>query len=76
MVKKVSTPVKIGLIILGVGVLISGLGTSQQIGNLGFYGLVIAFFGLFIYLAYSFGGFGNKDIKMPPDNKRKNKKYK
>lgn len=54
-IKKVSLPVKIGMIILLAGLIISGLGQSMGDRNIGYYGLIAGFFGLLIALAYMMG---------------------
>ncbi len=54
-IKQVSFPVKIGIIILLIGLIISGIAQSMGDRTIGYYGLIAGFFGLLISLAYMMG---------------------
>jgi hypothetical protein len=54
LLKNFSKPVKIGIIILLVGIAVMAYGTFLNDENISYYALLIIITGLFIYMAYNF----------------------
>lgn len=74
-IKQASLPVKIGILILLVGLIVSGLGQSMGERTIGYYGLIAGFFGLLIALAYMMGAKKTK-IEEPDKEKGRTRKRK
>lgn len=72
--KNFSTPVKIGLIILFLGIAVMAYGTFLNNETISYYALLIVITGLFIYMAYTFNFTSKSNVNY--SNKEKEKKSK
>jgi quinol-cytochrome oxidoreductase complex cytochrome b subunit len=72
--KNFSTPVKIGVIILFVGMAVMAYGTYLNSENISYYALLIIITGLFIYMAYTFNFVGKSNVNYSNKEKEKKKK--
>ena len=72
--KNFSTPVKIGLIILFIGIAVMAYGTFLNNETISYYALLIVITGLFIYMAYTFNFTSKSNVNY--SNKEKEKKSK
>lgn len=71
--KNFSTPVKIGLIILLIGIAIMAYGTFLNSETISYYALLIIITGLFIYLAYTFNFSSKSNVKYSNKEKKSKK---
>ncbi len=74
LLKNFSKPVKIGIIILLVGIAVMAYGTFLNDENISYYALLIIITGLFIYMAYNFNFTSKSNVNY--FNKEKGKKSK
>ena len=74
LLKNFSTPVKIGLIILFLGIAVMAYGTFLNNETISYYALLIVITGLFIYMAYTFNFTSKSNVNY--SNKEKEKKSK
>ena len=72
--KTFSTPVKIGVIILLIGIAVMAYGTFLNSETISYYALLIIIIGLFIYMAYTFNFVSRSNVNY--SNKEKEKKRK
>jgi amino acid transporter len=72
--KNFSTPVKIGVIILLIGIAVMAYGTFLNSETISYYALLIIITGLFIYMAYTFNFVNKSNVNY--SNKEKEKKRK
>ena len=72
--KNFSTPVKIGLVILFLGIAVMAYGTFLNNETISYYALLIVITGLFIYMAYTFNFTSKSNVNY--SNKEKEKKSK
>ena len=72
--KNFSKPVKIGMIILLIGIAVMASGTFLNNETISYYALLIIITGLFIYMAYTFNFTSKSNVKY--SNKEKEKKSK
>ena len=72
--KNFSKPVKIGMIILLIGIAVMAYGTFLNNETISYYALLIIITGLFIYMAYTFNFTSKSNVKY--SNKEKEKKSK
>ena len=71
---KFSKPLKIGMIILLIGVAVMVYGTYLNSEIISYYALLIIITGLFIYLAYTFNFVSRSNLDYANKEKRKKKK--
>lgn len=72
--KNFSNPVKIGVIILLIGIAIMAYGTYLNNENISYYALLIIITGLFIYMAYTFNFVSKSNVNYSNKEKEKKKK--
>ena len=72
--KTFSTPVKIGVIILLIGIAVMAYGTFLNSETISYYALLIIIIGLFIYMAYTFNFVSRSNVNY--SNKEKEKRGK
>lgn len=72
--KNFSTPVKIGVIILFIGMAVMAYGTYLNSENISYYALLIIITGLFIYMAYTFNFVSKSNVNYSNKEKEKKKK--
>lgn len=73
LLKNFSTPVKIGVIILLIGIAIMAYGTFLNSETISYYALLIIITGLFIYLAYTFNFSSKSNVKYSNKEKKSKK---
>lgn len=73
--KNFSTPVKIGVLLLLVGIAIMAYGTYLNNETISYYALLIIITGLFIYMAYTFNFSSKSNVKDSNKEKKNKKKY-
>jgi hypothetical protein len=71
--KNFSTPVKIGVIILLVGIAVMAYGTFLNSDTISYYALLIIITGLFIYMAYTFNFSSKSNVKYSNKEKKSKK---
>lgn len=74
LLKNFSNPVKIGVIILLIGIAIMAYGTYLNNENISYYALLIIITGLFIYMAYTFNFVSKSNVNYSNKEKEKKKK--
>jgi hypothetical protein len=72
--KNFSKPVKIGLVILFIGIAVMAYGTYLNSETISYYALLVVITGLFIYMAYTFNFTSKSNVNY--SNKKKEKKSK
>ena len=72
--KNFSNPVKIGIIILLIGVAVMAYGSYLNSDTIAYYALLIIITGLFIYLAYTFNFASKSNLDYAYKEKGKKKK--
>ncbi len=73
--KNFSTPVKIGVLLLLVGIAIMAYGTYLNNETISYYALLIIITGLFIYMAYTFNFSSKSNVRDSNKEKKSRKKY-
>lgn len=74
--KNFSNPVKIGLVILFIGIAVMAYGTYLNSDTISYYALLIIITGLFIYLAYTLNFVNKSNVDHTTTEKEKRKKRK
>ncbi len=74
--KNFSNPVKIGMVILLVGIAIMAYGTFLNNETISYYALLVIITGLFIYMAYTFNFTSKSNVSYSNKEKEKEKKSK
>jgi hypothetical protein len=74
--KNLSTPVKIGIIILLIGIGVMVYGTFVDSETISYYALLIIITGLFIYMAYTFNRTSRSNMNYSNKEKKKTNKDK
>jgi len=74
--KNLSTPVKIGIIILLIGIGVMVYGTIVDSETISYYALLIIITGLFIYMAYTFNLTSRSNLNYSNKEKKRTKKDK
>ena len=75
-VNNFSKPVKIGVTILLIGVVVMAYGTYLNSDTISYYALLIIITGLFIYLAYTLNFVNKSNVDHTTTEKEKRKKRK
>jgi hypothetical protein len=72
--KNLSKPVKIGIILVIIGVAVMAYGSYLNNDTIAYYALLIIITGLFIYLAYSLNLGSKSNVDYPKKEKEKKKR--
>jgi hypothetical protein len=72
--KNFSKPVKIGLVILFIGIAVMAYGTYLNSETISYYALLVVITGLFIYMAYTFNFTSKSNVNYSNKKEKKSKK--